>query len=142
ILVSPEFLTSVSEEIRPEELKIIAQNGSESGLGVLVIDKDVGKLLKRNETGVNWLELERSKVLSEKKRKTEAYNIFLNALLSPTPPTHGKTATPATTMQEIAGQINILEPAAVDGGLPSVKVVFSYSANPVKREMSDFVNYY
>ena len=142
ILVSPEFLTSVSEEIRPEELKIIAQNGSESGLGVLVIDKDVGKLLKRNETSVNWLELERSKVLSEKKQKTEAYNIFLNALLSPTPPTPGKTATPATTMQETAGQINILEPAAVDGGLPSVKVVFSYSANPVKREMSDFVNYY
>ncbi|MEK6853999.1 MAG: hypothetical protein AABX60_01570 [Nanoarchaeota archaeon] len=55
ILVSPEFLASVGEEIKSEELKRIAQNGSESGLGVLVIDKDVGKLLKRNESGVNWL---------------------------------------------------------------------------------------
>ena len=142
ILVSPEFLAAI-DELGSEELKKIAAGGAES---VLVINKDIDELLKLNEMGINWLELERSKVLSEKRQNPAAYGTFLAALLSPVPGKSGKPASSAIK-PEIAPKIN---PGASgqastvvrDSQGSQVKVVFSYSAAPVKREMGDFVNYY
>ncbi|MBI2141270.1 metallophosphoesterase [Candidatus Woesearchaeota archaeon] len=133
MLVSPEFLGSV-KEISSEEFRRITESNSESAQSVLVIDKKVDELLKRNEPGINWLELEKSKVMSEKRRKLEAYGTFLDTLLSPPAgPSLPHTATthppPSLATPEVSGT-------------PRVKVVFSYSANPVKREMGDFVSYY
>ncbi len=113
ILISPDFLSSMSQS-DIDGLKPI------SAEGVMVMTKEVDELLKRNDLSVNWLELERSKMLSEKKQKPGAYELFLKALLD----------------QKIPQKA-----ASVSEGFP-VKTVFSYNTTPGKREVGDFVSYY
>lgn len=115
ILVSPDFLPSL-EGAGMENLD------SRAASNVLVVNKDVDDLLRKKEFGVNWLELERLKTLSEKKQKPGAYAQFIESLSMP--------------MQERQGS----KPVAGDAS--QVRVVSSYNASPGKREVADFVSYY
>ncbi|MBI2145434.1 DNA-directed DNA polymerase II small subunit [Candidatus Woesearchaeota archaeon] len=112
ILISPDFLSSMEAE-SVEGLKGAASEAS----GLLVLNKEVNDLIKKGEFGVNWLELERSKTLSEKRKKPEAYELFLEAL-------------------------SLQKPFINDGVTAQVKTVFSYNASPGKRDVADFVSYY
>src|SRR3989338_8715622 len=120
VLVSPEFLELI-DNMAPEELTAAA-NLANLSENVLVINLDVDRLLKKTEPNVNWLELERSKALSEKRQKPDAYANFLEALF--------------------AQQDNAAKKPAQEVDLAPVKVVFSYNTVPSKREVSDFVSYY
>ncbi|MBI2550006.1 DNA-directed DNA polymerase II small subunit [Candidatus Woesearchaeota archaeon] len=120
ILVSPDFL-DVIEQASPLDIQGLVNSTAGS---FLVVNKDVDLLLKRNEPDVNWLELERYRVLSEKQQKPEAYAAFLGTLFS----------------QNKGGPRKAPRASAMDDS--PVKVVFSYTASPSKREVGDFVGYY
>lgn len=112
ILVSPDFLSQISHA-EAKDFKFLMQSE-----GLLVLTKDVEELLRQNELNINWLELERSKMLSEKRQKPAAYELFMKALIS----------------QKIAKKIE-------SNGF-QVKIMSSYNTIPDKREVSDFVSYY
>lgn len=132
ILVSPDFLKAIEEGAADE----VGALGPGKTQGILIINKEVGELLKRSEENVNWFELEKSKVLSEKMQKPEAYNIFLEALSSQTTPTEKQVI--ATTAAADAKRMMGGNPKEIS----PVKIVFSYSTSPGKREVGDFVDYY
>ena len=78
VLVSPEFLAALNNI----DIGLLRAALADAGpSGILVLNKEVDELLKSNELGVNWLEFDRSKMLSEKKQKPEAYSRFLESLL-------------------------------------------------------------
>lgn len=116
MLVSPDFLGVVGET----PVSGLANPSSLVSENAIVLNVDVENLLKTKNFDVNWLELERSKVLAEKGQKPKAYSNFLAAL-----------------SQQNASS----GPAALEGAA-QVKVVFSYNKVPSKREVGDFVSYY
>ncbi len=113
ILISPDLLSSV------ESINGIGMDAFATGSGPLVFNKETCELLKKKGLNVNWLELDRFKMISEKKQKPDAYNFFLDALL--------------IQKNCAANQ----EPSD-----STVKIVSSYNAVPGKREVGDFVSYY
>lgn len=125
ILVSPEFLAAMENEDAAGLKNLLRTDTGQ----LLVVNKDVGTLIRDKELNVNWLELERSKAISEKKQKPEHYNTFLNAL----------------SLQQVQskadGAVN-QQSSLRPGSSGSVKVVFSYATTPSKRDVADFVSYY
>ncbi len=128
ILVSPEFLAAIGHA-DAERLGNLPQNSSGQ---FLVINKDVDELIKNKEFNVNWLELEKSKAISERKQKSEPYSNFLSALSLQQ--TESKKA-------GLAAEISI-QPGSPSGVSGSVRVVSSYTTSPSKKEVADFVSYY
>ncbi|MBI2143540.1 metallophosphoesterase [Candidatus Woesearchaeota archaeon] len=125
MLVSPDFL-NVAESASLEEFHTIP---ADQVNGLVVVNEDTSRLLRKDSvslSSINWLELERSRVLLEKLKSSTAYNVLLGALLS----------------QEKAILQVTVPSKERPGGLSSVKVVFSYTASPTKRQVGDFVNYY
>ncbi len=131
ILVSPEFLAAMGRA-DAGELKNLPQNSPNSAGQFLVINKDVDELIKSKEFSVNWLELERSKAISEKKQKSEPYTNFLSALSLQQ--AESKKAGPMSKFS--------IQPDLQSGKSGSVRVVSSYATSPSKREVADFVSYY
>jgi DNA polymerase II small subunit len=113
ILVSPELLEALNN-LEPSEVDMIIKSNPKD---VLVINEQVKKLLQKNESGVNWLELDRAKALAEKTQKPMAYSNFMDALES---------------------QSAVVKPSKNN----DISVVSSYNTTPTKREVSDFVGYY
>lgn len=115
ILISPEFLGMLGNDF--DKINAITQSHPAE---VLVLNNEVKELLQCNDMDVNWLELERSKAVSEKKQKPEAYTSFLKALYS---------------QKESVKAIP-------DSKSSQVNVIFSYATTPSKRDVADFVGYY
>ncbi len=119
ILVSPEFLGALGLD-SGEAKTPPAQHYCDE---ILVINNEVEALLQSKDLNINWLELERSKAISEKRQRPEAYSSFLKALSSQ------KDALKAMSVKQATPEA-------------AVKVVFSYNTAPNKRDVGDFVGYY
>ena len=116
-LVSPELLEFL-ENATQEEINHLVTSDE----GALVLNNDSGNLMNRVEFGINWLELERSRVLAEKGHKPLAYSSLIKTLGSEAIQKAGTASSPHDSSP--------------------VRIVSSYTTLPNKREVSDFVNYY
>lgn len=113
ILISPEFLDLVDEEI-------LDKISSEIPSDIAVLSKDLAEIIeKKPKQGVNWAELERFKVLYEKKKDTAVYKKFKSYLLEE-----------PVTEKEVEIKKGI------------VRVIFSYTQESKKRSVADFVSYF
>jgi DNA polymerase II small subunit len=103
ILLSPDLLNKI-DDLSEEALE------AASSTKLVVLNKDIEEILSKNkDVDVNWLELEKSKVLFEKEKNTKVYLKFIEFLLS------------ETTKKE------------------KVSVVSSYEIESKKRSFEDFV---
>jgi DNA polymerase II small subunit len=116
LLVSPDFLQTLQDD----EVESLQDDQD-----VLVMNNDVNKLLIRKEKNINWQELEKLKVLSEKGQKPGAYSSFLDALTDQ-----------SVSIQELENKTQKKLDAS------PVKIVSSYTTMPTKRTVQDFVDYY
>jgi DNA polymerase II small subunit len=116
VLVTPELLENVDKVIAGETLSKINSDLSED---FLVLNETVAQLMKEKKfENVNWQELEKVTVASEKKKSSQAYDKFMDILeTSPEKKEESKEQFP-------------------------VEVIFSYDQAAKSRKMQDFVNYY
>ncbi len=117
VLLGPDLLEQLDDEQSLTKIyDIISKKFSDD---VLVFGKDTNTILSSiHIDGINWLELERSKVMSEKgKPLNGSYADYL---------------------------MQAPEKKEVPQNIPkqSVKVIFSYKEEVKKREFQDFVDYY
>jgi len=78
ILISPDFINEINIEYDTEKLNnlILKKITSDE---FLLLNKDMhGVLLNKNIPDINWLEFEKSKVLSEKGRDNKIYLKFVD----------------------------------------------------------------
>jgi DNA polymerase II small subunit len=115
ILVSPEFL----EQLKNQNINIFLKKiqSKLSSQDFLVVNNEINKIIKKD---INWLDLEKSKVLSEKGKNKEIYPKFIEYATQQ----EKKNASPAPT------------------GNLRTKVVFSYKEESQKRDVQDFVSYF
>ena len=109
ILVSSDFLEYYEGSMESIYDKL---NKNTSQKDFMFLNKDVISLVDKADKSINWLDLEKSKVLSEKGKGEEVYNRFLDYI--------SKTE---KKQQNNAG----------------VNVLFSYQEEIRKREFQDFV---
>jgi len=113
ILLSKDFLNQLEQKHIDELDSLLKKKTSEKFLFLI---KDMANLLESTAfLDINWLELEKAKTISEKKKDDLFYNKFLEYL----------------TKQEETKQKE-------DG----VKVLFSYRTESKKRDVQDFVSYF
>ena len=124
ILVSSDVFGQLNEGELYKTHKIIMDDTKTSDF--LILNKDIKNLFcKSGHLEVNWLDLEKSRVLLEKGKNKKVYKRFIDYLASP------KTEEKPIKVDELP-----------ELATPQVKILFSYEEQSVKREIQDFVKYF
>ena len=113
IFISPDIINEITTKTNLDELYNLISNKIISDK-FLLLNKDIYNILPNKKTlDVNWLEFERSKVLSEKDRDNKIYHKFID-------------------------YFNENE----DKKESDIKILFSYKEESKKREVQDFVSFF
>jgi DNA polymerase II small subunit len=125
ILVSSDVIAHLDEKELETTLSLIKEKAKSKGF--LILNRDVRRLFKKTTNlDINWLDLEKSRVLLEKGKNKKVYNRFIDYLSSP------ETEEKPIKLEEIPSYKNET----------GVKVVFSYQEESKKRDIQDFVQYF
>lgn len=124
ILVSEDLLESLKKENELE--KLFPQ--CEKGKDMLILNRDLMNAMNARGQDLNFKELEKSMFLAEKRNDKKMYENFISIISQQKDAEAG--AEKAVSTEEYAD------------GQGSVKIVFSYSEEPKKREIQDFVMYF
>jgi len=116
IFISPDIINEINTGEYIEKLNNLILNKITSD-EFLLLNKDIHNLLlNKNIPDINWLEFERSKVLSEKGRDDKLYKKFIDYLIG--------------------------EEKEIKLNMSDVKIIFSYKEESKKREVQDFVSFF
>jgi len=121
ILISPELLEQLKNQNAQSFLKQIQSKLSSEDL--LVVNNEINKLTKEIKDDVNWLELEKSKVLSEKGKDQKVYSRFIKYI------EEKKKEAPIKPEMKVSSDY-------------TVKVITSYNKESKKRDVQDFISYF
>jgi DNA polymerase II small subunit len=136
VLLSQEFLDGLDKEERLDEVKAKLERISSEQL--LLLNEDTTRLLEKNIDGINWLELEKGKALSEKGKPDmhkRAMEHFENEpAVLPKQPASPQGATVASQQEDASTP----KPSVFS----RVKVVSSYNEPTKKLDTQDFVAYF
>ncbi|MBR9692070.1 DNA-directed DNA polymerase II small subunit [Candidatus Woesearchaeota archaeon] len=115
ILLSKDFLDSLTEDFNIESLNEKISNNTKSNLFLVLTEDSVSIINKENNADINWMDFDKARVLFEKGENKNPYFKFIEFLRG----------------EEIR-----------DSSKFPINVVFSYKEESKKRNIQDFVAYF
>jgi DNA polymerase II small subunit len=124
LLISGDFLDLLSKEENVSQIYQTIQGNNVDNL--LILNNEIKGILSNNPgTNINMLELDKSKVLAEKKKNTKLYDSFVSYLQE------GSAKSPIAANCEIKD--------GKDKDKQNIKILFNYTEPSMKRCVQDFV---